>query len=77
MGDEKSVPKMEAAFPLCTATERCLIRVAVAFGLVSPVVAESLRPSSLRKIMGRGPSTSDVSMAIGVKQMPGCFTKYD
>ena len=29
-----------------------------------PVVAESLLPSSLRKIMERGPSIPDVSMAI-------------
>ena len=63
MEDEKSVPRK--ALPFCTATERRWNRQA--FVVVG--VAES------RKITERGPCTPYVSMAIGVKRMPGCPSK--
>ena len=64
MEEEGCVPRMEAAFPICTATGR----FSCSFGYPLPVVAWSLQSDSLRKIRGKGLSTPgpDDSMAVGI-----------
>jgi len=59
------VPKMETAFPLCTAIESRCFKKAVA--LDSPDTALILLPNSLMKANPDGPHVPKVSMAIGTK----------
>ena len=59
------VPRMEAALPLCTASERRCLRNCV--DLFSPVMLQILPPTSLMKSAPALPHVPRVSMTIGTK----------